>query len=237
MPEPCGGGVDHSSDLGAAVAGTGAGFSRQPGFGGHQGQVGHGGCQVQLEPGFGTAEVGGLADSQLDQPRQPVLHHYAALPVLGKGLALLQARALGWEVVQLDPPRRASRHDGGMRSVNPDAFGVLRKGDTRWPFFLEWERRAVRPSTMSARLAPYLRYYSSHRPTDDHGTRPSVLVVFDDEIAHTHFLRVAREETHESRVNVPLWVSHREAVDALGPLGRAWRSSGDPESPQALPPQ
>ena len=52
MPEPCGGGVDHSSDLGAAVAGTGAGFSRQPGFGGHQGQVGHGGCQVQLEPGF-----------------------------------------------------------------------------------------------------------------------------------------------------------------------------------------
>ena len=37
MPEPCGGGVDHSSDLGAAVAGTEAGFSRQPGFGGHPG--------------------------------------------------------------------------------------------------------------------------------------------------------------------------------------------------------
>ena len=119
-----------------------------------------------------------------------------------------QARLLGWEVVQLDPPRRASRHfrhDGGMRAVNPDAFGVLRKGETTWPFFLEWERRAVRPSTMSDRLAPYLRYYSSHRPTDDHGARPSVLVVFDDEIAQTHFLRVAREETHESRVNVPLW--------------------------------
>ena len=146
-----------------------------------------------------------------------------------------QARLLGWEVVQLDPPRRASRHfrhDGGMRAVNPDAFGVLRKGDTCWPFFLEWERRAVRPSTMSARLAPYLRYYSSHRPTDDHGTRPSVLVVFDDEIAHTHFLRVAREEMKEAGGAVPLWVSHREAVDALGPLGRAWRISGDPESPQ-----
>ena len=144
-----------------------------------------------------------------------------------------QARLLGWEVVQLDPPRRASshfRHDGGMRSVNPDAFGVLRKDDTTWPFFLEWERRAVRPSTMSARLAPYLRYYSSHRPTDDHGTRPSVLVVFDDEIAQTHFLRVAREETHESRVNLPLWVSHGEAVDALGPLGRAWHTPGQPGS-------
>ena len=97
----------------------------------------------------------------------------------------------------MDPPRRASRHfkhGDGMRSVNPDAFGVLRKGETAWPFLLEWERRAVRPSTMSERLAPYLRYFSSHRPTDDHGTRPSVLIVFDDEIVQTHFLRLARDE-------------------------------------------
>ena len=108
-----------------------------------------------------------------------------------------------------------------MRAVNPDAFGVLKKGDTTWPFFLEWERRAVRPSTMSERLAPYLRYYSSHRPLDDHGARPAVLVVFDDEIAQTHFLRVAREEMRADGVAVPLWVSHREAIDALGPLGSA----------------
>ena len=86
-----------------------------------------------------------------------------------------QAPLLGWEIEQLDPPRRASRHfrhEERMRAVNPDAFGVLRKDGKAWPFFLEWERRAVRPSTMSARLAPYLRYYSSHRPIDDHGTRP-----------------------------------------------------------------
>ena len=156
-------------------------------------------------------------------------------------LAALNAQAplLGWETAQLDPPRRASRHfrhDGGMRAVNPDAFGVLTRDETRWPFFLEWERRAVRPSTMSERLAPYLRYFSSHRPTDDHGTRPSVLVVFDDEIAHTHFLRVAREEMRAEGVTVPLWVSHKEAIDALGPLGRAWRPPGEWESPQALPP-
>ena len=91
-------------------------------------------------------------------------------------LAALTAQAplLGWEVVQIDPPRRASRHfrhDDRMRAVNPDAFGVLRKGGTDWAFFLEWERRAVRPSTMSDRLAPYLRYYSSHRPMDDHGVK------------------------------------------------------------------
>ena len=157
-------------------------------------------------------------------------------------LAALTAQAplLGWEIVQIDPPRRASRHfrhDDRMRAVNPDAFGVLRKDGTLWAFFLEWERRAVRPSTMSDRLAPYLRYYSSHRPIDDHGVRPAVLVVFDDEIAQTHFLRVAREEMRAEQVTVPLWVSHREAIDALGPLGSAWRAPGDWESPQALPPR
>ncbi len=151
-----------------------------------------------------------------------------------------QAALLRWEVVQLDPPRRASRyfrHQGGMRAVSPDAFGLLRNGDTSWPFFLEWERRAVRPSTMSARLAPYLRYYSSHRPTDDHGARPSVLVVFDDDIAHTHFLRLARDEMRATGVNVPLWVSHRAAVERLGPLGNAWRTPIAPEWPRAPTPR
>ena len=149
-----------------------------------------------------------------------------------------QARHLGWEGVHLDPPRRASRHfrhDDRMRAVYPDAFGVLRKEDTTWSFFLEWERRAVRPSTMATRLAPYLRYYSSHRPIDDHGAKPDVLIVFDDDIAATHFLRVARERMQASGVAVPLWVSHKEAIDALGPLGRAWRTPATAwEPPQAL---
>ena len=107
-----------------------------------------------------------------------------------------------------------------MRSVNPDAFGLLRKDGTNWPFFLEWERRAVRPtSTMSARLAPYLRYYSSHRPIDDHGARPDVLIVFDDDIARTHFLRLAREEMQANGVAVPLWVSHRGGRRGNGAAG------------------
>ncbi len=151
-----------------------------------------------------------------------------------------QAPLLGWEVVQLDPPRRASRHfrhDGRMRAVNPDAFGILRNGETTWPFFLEWERRAVRPSTMSERLAPYLRYFSSLRPIDDHGARPSVLIVFDGEVAHTQFLRVAREEMRAEQTPLPLWVSHRQAIDALGPLGHAWRTPADWETPQAMPPR
>ena len=143
-----------------------------------------------------------------------------------------QARSRSREILQLDPPRRASRyfrHQGKLRSVHPDAFGVLRRGDDVWPFFLEWERRAVRPATMAARIAPYLRYYASHRPTDDHGHQPLVLVVFDDAIALTHFLEVAGREMERARVRVPLLASHRELVENVGPLGRAWISrSGDP---------
>ena len=140
-----------------------------------------------------------------------------------------QARAAGWEIVQLDPPRRASRyfrHDGRLHSALPDAFGILRHGNDTRPFFLEWERRAVRPVTMAARLAPYLRYYSTRRPLDDHGAAPAVLVVFDDELAATHFLRTAGEEMKRAGVEVPLRVSHRAALERLGPLGRAWLTPG-----------
>ena len=82
----------------------------------------------------------------------------------------------------LEPPHRASRffeHNYKMRSIHPDAFGILRRRDKTLPFFLEWERRAVRPGTMAERLAPYLRYYSSHDPTDDHGAYPVVLIIWE----------------------------------------------------------
>ena len=164
------------------------------------------------------------------------IEHTAAVHAFIAALAS-QAHALCWELGQIDPPGKASRyfrHEGGMRSVNPDAFGVLRRGPANRHFFLEWERRAVRPSTMEGRLAPYLRYYSSHGPVDDHGDEPSVLIVFEDDIAATSFLRVARKEMDRTGVAVPLWVSHKGVIDALGPLGRAWRTPGDWEPAHLL---
>ena len=187
---------------------------------------------VDADAPYGWRNVSGGRSRQLLRN----IEHTGAVHAFVAALAR-QAHALGWEVVQIDPPRSASRHfrhEGGTRSVNPDAFGVLRRGPVSWPFFLEWERRAVRPSTMATRIAPYLRYYSSHTPIDDHGARPSVLIVFDDDIAATNFLRVARDEMDRSGVGVPLWVSHSAVIDALGPLGRAWRSPGDWEPAHVL---
>ena len=166
------------------------------------------------------------------------IEHTAAVHSFIAGLER-QARSMGWEIAQLDPPLRASRyfrHFGGRRSIHPDAFGLLRRGGAAWPFFLEWERRAVRPVTMAARLAPYLRYYSTQRPIDDHGARPKVLVGFDEEMSATHFLRVAVNEMVEARIVLPLLVSHRGLLEREGPLGRAWlKPGGDWEPEFALP--
>ena len=162
------------------------------------------------------------------------LEHTSAVHGFMSALAR-QARSRGWDLSQIDPPFRASRHfrhwlpnaqSGDLRSIHPDAFGVLRRGAVVWPFFLEWERRAVRPAAMNQRLAPYLRYYSSYRPIDDHGVQPVVLIVFGEELTSTHFLRLAGREMQRAGVDVPLRVSHKAVLDDLGPIGRAWRAPG-----------
>ena len=173
---------------------------------------------------------GGWRDVRGGRSRQ-LLRHLDHTAAVHRFVAVLaqQGRAHGWEIAQLDPPRRASRyfrHGGRVRAVHPDAFGVLRRDGESWAFFLEWERRAVRPSTMAARLAPYLRYYASHRPTDDHGVRPAVLVVLRDEITADHFLRVAAREMNRARVELPLGISHEALVGAEGPFGDVWRAPG-----------
>ena len=142
-----------------------------------------------------------------------------------------QARSWGWRVAQLDPPHRASRHfphQGGQRSVHPDAFGLLRRGPVSWAFLLEWERRAVRPATMAQRLAPTYATTPPPGPPTTTASVPLVLVVFDDDIAATHFLRPGPEREMQARQEwqVPLWVSHREAVEADGAAGTGLAHAG-----------
>ena len=140
-----------------------------------------------------------------------------------------QASERGLEFSQLDPPHRASRYfryEGAVRSIHPDAYFELLTPDGRQAFFLEYERRADRPSTMRDRLAPYLRYYSTRRPLEDHGLIPSVLVVFEDELSADHFLAFAERERSRSNIDLPLLVSCRSELECDGPLGSAWRSPG-----------
>ena len=141
-----------------------------------------------------------------------------------------QSRGLGCELVRFDPARRAARffrYKDSLHSVRPDAFGVIKREGEERPFFLEWERRAVRPTTMAARIAPLSPLL--HRPPPPGRPRrnsQAVLVVFDDDIAASHFVRVANNEMRRAGVRVPLWVSHKAALEELGPLGTAWQRPG-----------
>ena len=67
--------------------------------------------------------------------------------------------------------------------------------------------------------APYLRYYATRKPLDEHGVVPAVLVVFDDDLAGSHFLRLAEQELRRAGVRVPLWVSQGRPGTA-GAAGR-----------------
>ena len=161
------------------------------------------------------------------RPLARTIEHTGAVHQFMAALTGQARRSSRYRVLQASPPHHSTRyfrHRGRLRSVHPDGFGVVRVGTRVFPFFLEWERRALNPSTMSARLAPYLRYYSSNQPLDDQGHRPLVLVVFDDSLAEANFLGVARREMERTGVNVPLWVSYRGMLEKVGPLGAAWRS-------------
>lgn len=139
-----------------------------------------------------------------------------------------QAAADGASLAQLDPPHRASRYfrfEGGVRSIQPDAFFTLQTSKEQRAFFLEYERRADRPATMRERLAPYLRYFSTRRPLEDHGVIPSVLVVFENELAADHFLNIARDELELAHVHLPLFVSCGADISRWGPLASIWRTA------------
>ena len=75
------------------------------------------------------------------------LEHTAAVHWWG-ALLTSQARERSIQVLQLDPPHRASRYfryQDRMRSIHPDAYALLRTAEGDRACFLEWERRAVPP--------------------------------------------------------------------------------------------
>ena len=62
------------------------------------------------------------------------------------------------------------------------------------------ETGAALQVTMAGWLAPYVRYYASKEPTDDHGAMPSVLLDFGEELAARQVRSVAPEEVGRSGI-------------------------------------
>ena len=140
---------DIEDDAVACCAATGT--ARQSDFAQRQGEVGHRGRQVQLESRFDPTEVAGLADAQLDQPRQPMLCYYSARSILVVGAALLQRSGLlqqGFLGMDL--------HPRSFTALGRDALGAQWTYPTFGPVKLESLQsidttRAVRPLSRLAR--------------------------------------------------------------------------------------
>ena len=101
--------------------------------------------------------------------------------------------------------------------MSSDAYGLVRN---YLGFFLEFERRAIRPTTMVSKFRPYIRYYRSEQYTRDYGRRPCVLFVMPNEEVASRFLVVARKECARQGVTVPFAVTDEASIRAPRALER-----------------
>ena len=163
-------------------------------------------------------------DSQLD--------HQDAVNTLASALSAEAAQSGDHRLLELLPTSRSSigyRHQGADYVIHPDAtFWLSYRGDWR-PYFLEFERRAVTPRRVRARLNNYPRYFASGWAGLDHaGQLPLVLFVFETHDDEDSFLRAAGAH------RLPICTSNLEMIADLGVLGEAWRWP-PPNAPDRLP--
>ena len=160
------------------------------------------------------------------------LHHQDAINTVVAGLSAEVARSRDHHLLELLPTSRSSigyRYQGTDYVIHPDAtFWLSHRGDWR-PYFLEFERRAVTPKRVRARLKNYPRYFASGWADVDHaGQLPLVLFVFETHDAEESFLRAAGAH------RLPICTSNLEMINDLGVLREVWRWP-PPNSSDRLP--
>ena len=124
------------------------------------------------------------------------MDHQDAINTLAAALSAEAAHSEDHHLLELLPTSRSSigyRYQGADYVIHPDAtFWMAYRGDWR-PYFLEFERRAVTPRRVRARLKNYPRYFASGWAALDHGGQlPLVLFVFETHDAEESFLRGRR---------------------------------------------
>ena len=163
-------------------------------------------------------------DSQLD--------HQDAINTVVASLSAEAARSQDHHLLELLPTSRSSigyRYQGADYVIHPDAtFWLAHRGDWR-PYLLEFERRAVTPKRVRARLKNYPRYFASGWADVDHaGQLPLVLFVFETHDAEDAFLLAAGAH------RLPICTSNLELINDLGVLREVWRWP-PPNTPNRLP--
>jgi Replication-relaxation len=119
----------------------------------------------------------------------------------------------------------------------PDGYGAIRRGGSRFGFFLEFDRATESPRQYAAKLAAYYRYRDSGRAARDYVDFPVVLVVTtsdrgEERFAHSAYLAQQRHPTNP--LQIFLTTSHRIEDHTSGVLGPVWREPGVVWSPNSV---
>ena len=175
-----------------------------------------------------TPTYAGTALRSLDSQ----MEHQDAINTVVAALSAEVAKSDDHFLLELLPTSRSSigyRHQGQDYVIHPDAtFWLSCQGDWR-PYFLEFERRAVTPKRVRARLKNYPRYFASGWADQDHaGQLPLVLFVFETHDAEDAFLLAAGAH------RLPICTSNLEMINDLGVLREVWRWP-PPNAPDRLP--
>ena len=175
-----------------------------------------------------TPTYAGTALRSLDSQ----MEHQDAINTVVAALSAEVAKSDDHFLLELLPTSRSSigyRHQGQDYVIHPDAtFWLSYQGDWR-PYFLEFERRAVTPKRVRARLKNYPRYFASGWADQDHaGQLPLVLFVFETHDAEDAFLLAAGAH------RLPICTSNLEMINDLGVLREVWRWP-PPNAPDRLP--
>ena len=152
------------------------------------------------------------------------MDHHNAVTSFAAKVTAEAARSDAYEVFDMQPTSRSTigyTYNDTNYVVHPDAAFMLgRWGYTRH-CLLEFERRAITPKRIRARLTNYRRYFRSGWPHRDHGGyNPLVLFVFETSRSEDAFRRIAATADCP-----PLLTSNNELINERGVLGDVWCTS------------
>ena len=153
------------------------------------------------------------------------MEHHDAVTSFAATITAEVAGSEAYEVFDLQPTSRSTigyKHNDTNYVLHPDAAFILGRWGYTLDCLLEFERRAITPKRIRAKLLNYSRYYRSGWSDRDHGGyEPLVLFVFETPKSERSFLRFI------DGVNTsPLLTSNNGLIKQRGVLGDVWRTSG-----------
>ena len=152
---------------------------------------------------------------------------------LGEFLSRMRSdRTESFDWLEIEPTRRSTRSfrfNGRAERLTADALVRLSLAEgTKLTLMVEYERRASRPSSISAKIRPYRRYFESGAAAGQMGPDCLVAFVFERQEQETLLAMRLAEDRKRQQFSVPVISTVTDRLDQNGgPYGQVWRIAGD----------